>query len=88
MFLHDCANAIWSLKGLEGPPFFCFGYFYSSKKINHIVKNASILYLKSCGCPRPSHFLTSTHSGHTSHHHGRPTIGGWFLTWKNTADLL
>jgi hypothetical protein len=22
VFLHNCANAIWSLKGLEAPPFF------------------------------------------------------------------
>jgi hypothetical protein len=33
MFLHDCANAIWSLKGLEGPPFFVLVTFIHQKKL-------------------------------------------------------
>ncbi len=28
MFLHDCANAIWSLKELEGPPIFALVTFF------------------------------------------------------------
>jgi hypothetical protein len=31
MFLHDCANAISSLKGLEGPPFSVLVFFLVKK---------------------------------------------------------
>jgi hypothetical protein len=47
VFLHYCANAIWSLKALEGPHFFYLGHFSLSKKFNHITKDANVLHLKS-----------------------------------------
>jgi hypothetical protein len=31
VFLHDCANAIWSLKGLEGPHLFVLIFFLGQK---------------------------------------------------------
>ncbi len=50
MLLLDCANAIWNFKrsktlGHEGLGFRV--YFYLSKNISHIAKDASILHLKS-----------------------------------------
>jgi hypothetical protein len=48
VFLHNCANAIWGLKGLDGPSFFFFlilGFFFFDKKFNHISKVTSILHL-------------------------------------------
>ncbi len=77
------------------PSSFCFGYFFSTKKFNHITKNVSIFHLKLGDNCRPSYFLISTPLGHTSHHHDRPThhhdrpiASGWFLTWRNMANLL
>ncbi len=46
MFLHNCANAIWSLKGPKGFPFF---FFFLTKNFNHIAKDASILNFKLGG---------------------------------------
>jgi hypothetical protein len=37
VFFHDCADAIWSLKRLEGPSLFYLGYFSSSKNFNYIT---------------------------------------------------
>jgi hypothetical protein len=37
-FLHNCANAIWILKGIKGPPFYLFIYFSLTKKFSHIAK--------------------------------------------------
>jgi hypothetical protein len=31
VFLHNCANAIWSFKGLEGPPLFILVIFLCQK---------------------------------------------------------
>jgi hypothetical protein len=45
MFLHGCANVIWSLKWSEVFHFFFYlGYFASSKSFNHITKDASVLH--------------------------------------------
>jgi hypothetical protein len=85
--LNDCVDAIWSLKGLEGPHLFILVFFFV-KNLNHIAKVTSILHFKSYGSNRPSYLSTSTPSGHTSHHHGQLIASGLFLTWKNTNDLL
>jgi hypothetical protein len=46
VFLHNCANAIWSLKRSEAPSFFFYlSYFSLTKKFSHISKVASILHL-------------------------------------------
>jgi hypothetical protein len=94
-WLCQCHLELEMAKGLFS---FCFGYFFSSKKFNHIAKNASIFHLKSSSWCKPiSSFSTSTPLGHTSHHHDwpiaggqffdmkyyRPTTWGWFLTWKD-----
>jgi hypothetical protein len=80
----------------------CLGNFYSSKNFNHIAKVASILHFKSGDNYKPSHFLTSTPSKHTFHHHGwlitsnrfltlkkynQPYAGYWFLTERNFYTL-
>jgi hypothetical protein len=82
VFLHDCANAIWSLKGLERPSLFCLGYLSSLKNFNYITMDANILHFKSNNDSRPSYFPNSTHSKHTLHHHDRPIIGSWLLRWR------
>jgi hypothetical protein len=64
MFLSDCANAIWSLKGLR-PSSFCLGFFFV-KKVNHIAKVTNILHFKLCNNSRPSYFSISTPLRHTS----------------------
>ncbi len=60
MFLLDCANAIWNFKRSKtlGDERLRFKvYFYLSKHINYIAKDASILHLNN---NKPSYFLTST----------------------------
>jgi len=42
VFLHNCANAIWSLKGLDGPYFFYLSYFSLTKKISQKLQASSI----------------------------------------------
>jgi hypothetical protein len=93
VFLQNCANAIWNLKGPNDLPFYVL--VTSAKKFNHISKDANILHLKSSGSHRPSYFLTSTPSRHTSHpwliygkqlifdmdKYDRPTTIDRFLTW-------
>jgi hypothetical protein len=76
------------LERARGPSCFYFGYFFLSKNFNHITKDSSIFHLKSSGSYRPNYFPTSTPSRHTSHHHNWPIVGGWFLAWRNTADLF
>jgi hypothetical protein len=44
VFLHDCANAIWSLKGDKRPSSFYLGHFSLSKKFDHITKDANICF--------------------------------------------
>ncbi len=82
VFLHDCANAIWSLKGTKKPSSFYLGNFFLSIFFYHITKYISIFHLKSSDSHRLSYFPTSTPSKHTSHHHGRPIASHWFLTCK------
>jgi hypothetical protein len=53
-FLHDCANAIWNLKGIEGPSPFYFGYFFSSKNFNYVTMDANIFHFKSSNDSNPS----------------------------------
>jgi hypothetical protein len=45
VFLHDCANAMWNFKRLEGP-LLCFDYFSLSKNLKYITKDVSVLHLK------------------------------------------
>jgi hypothetical protein len=87
MFLHDCANVIWSLKRQKGIHFFVLLLLFIKKFQSH-CKNTNIFHLKSSGSHRPSYFPTSAPSRHTSHLHGQPIASGWFLTWRNTTDLL
>ncbi len=76
------------LEKVEGPSSLCLDYFPSSKNFNHIAKDASFFHLKSSDNCRFSYFLTPISIGHTSHHHARPIVGDWLLTWRNMADLL
>jgi hypothetical protein len=71
VFLHDCANAIWSLKGDRTFIFLPLSLFFV-KFFDHITKDANIFHLKSGDSRRLSYFLTSTPSRHTSHHHNQP----------------
>jgi len=70
------------------PSSFCLGYFSSIKNFNHNAKNVSIFHIKLGDNHRLSYFSNSTPLEHTSHHHDQPIVSGWFLTWKNMADLL
>jgi hypothetical protein len=63
VFLHNCANAIWSLEGRNNFPLFVL--VTSAKNFNHITKATNILHFKSSDSHRPSYFLTSTPLGHT-----------------------
>ncbi len=76
------------LEMVRKPSSFCLGYFFSTKFFNHITKNVNIFHFKSGNNCRPSYFLISTPLGHTFHHHDRHIASGWFLTWKNMANLL
>jgi hypothetical protein len=60
VFLHNCANAFWNLKKLDGFSSFYLGYLSLSKKFNYITKDVNILHLKSSNGGRPNYFLTST----------------------------
>jgi hypothetical protein len=87
MFLHDCANAIWNLKGLEAF-ISLFWLFPSLKKFNHIANDASLFHFKPGDSCRLIYFLTPTPSGCTSHHNDQPIASDRFLTLRNVADLL
>ncbi len=65
-----------------------FGHFFSLKNFNHITKDARIFHLKLGGNHRFKYLSTSTPLGHTSHHHDRPIVGRWFLTWRKMVDLV
>jgi hypothetical protein len=62
VFLHNCANVIWSLKGQEGLLIFVLVIFFQQKNFNHIAKVANILHLKLDESRRSSYFLTSMKS--------------------------
>ncbi len=59
----------------------------SVKKIKSLCKDVNIFHLKSSNNHRPNSFPTSTPSGHTSFT-TMDLLDGWFLTWKNTANLF
>jgi hypothetical protein len=85
VFLHNCANAIWSLKGPKGPPLFALIIFFEKISITlQRMQTSSIL----SQAHRPSYFPTSTHSRHTSHLHNQPIASSQFLTWRNMAEIL
>ncbi len=62
------------------PSYLC--YFFLLKNFNYIVKDASILHLKSSSSGRPSYFSTSISLGHTPHYHGWPITSHWLLRWR------
>jgi len=59
-----------ALQKAKRPSSFCLGYFFSSKNLNYITKDTSILHLKLGDSDRSSYFPTSTPSRCTPHHHG------------------
>jgi hypothetical protein len=83
-----CVNAIWSLNGPKGPHLFILVTFLCQKIFNPIAKDTSIFHLKSNGSHRLSYFPIPTPLVHTSHHHDQPIASDWFVTWKNTSNLL
>ncbi len=88
VFLHNSANVVWNLKGLESLHIFCLDYFSSLKDFNHITKDASIFHLKLGGGRKPNYFPTSTPLQHTSHHHGRPIASDRFSLDKIRPTYL
>jgi hypothetical protein len=87
MFLHDCANAIWSLKGPEGLHLFVLVTFLC-KKISITLQRMQMSSILSWDSHRLNYFLISTVSRHACHHQGQPIVGCQFLTWRNMANLL
>jgi len=69
VFLHNYANVIWSLKGLEALPFLSWLLFFESNNFHYITKDASILHFQSDNGNRPSYFPTSTPLRHSPHRH-------------------
>jgi len=63
VFLHNCANVIWSFKGWKGSSLSILIFF--NNFFSYIAKNASILHFKLDHNKWPSYFLTSTPSEHT-----------------------
>jgi hypothetical protein len=88
VFLHNSANVVWNLKGLESLHIFCLDYFSSLKDFNHITKDASIFHLKLGGGRKPNYFPTSTPLQHTSHHHGQPIASDRFSLDKIRPTYL
>jgi hypothetical protein len=70
------------LEGDKRPSSFYLGHFSLSKNFNHIRKDATFFHLKSGSSYRFKYFLISTHSRHTSHHHGWSIASHQFLTYK------
>jgi len=56
VFVHEGANAIWSLKRLTCLPFSILVYFSLSKTFNYIAKDVSIFHFKLGNNRRPSYF--------------------------------
>jgi hypothetical protein len=66
VFLHDCANAIWSLRVTWLSPFNpC--YLFLLESIHNIKKDVSILQFKLSSSDRLSYFLTSLTSRLSPH---------------------
>ncbi len=82
VFIHDCANAIWSLKRTKGPSSFYLGHFFSSKSFNHITTCENVFHLKLGDSCTLNYFPTSTPLKHTSHHHGQPIASCQILICK------
>ncbi len=69
VFLHDYANAIWSLKRTKGPHLSKASITLQRMQVSSILN-------------RVSYFPTSTPSRHTSHCHGQSIASRQFLTCK------
>jgi hypothetical protein len=70
------------LKRAIGPSSFYLGHFSLSNFFDHITKDANVLHLNLGDNRKLNHFLTSSPSKHTSHHHGRIIASRQFLTYK------
>jgi hypothetical protein len=88
MFLHDFANAIWSLKELEGLHLSISVTFIHQKvsttlqrmQVYSILSWVVVVGLATSQLPP----LQDTPPITTS----RPIAGRWFLKWRNMVDLL
>jgi hypothetical protein len=72
VFLHDCLNAMWNFKRLEGL-YLSVWVTFCCQKISITLQrmlDASILHLKSSDSNSSHYFPSSTPSRHTSHHYG------------------
>ncbi len=81
VFLHNCANVIWSLKRPKG---FSsnLDQFSSQFFFDHITKDINILHLKLNDSHSLSYFLISTPLEHISHHHNKSITSCQLLTRK------
>jgi hypothetical protein len=77
VFLHDCADAIWSLKKQE-TYIFLFWLLLFVKKFQPLCKECKIFHLKSDDNHRSKTIPTSTRSKHTSHHHDIPITNNFW----------
>jgi hypothetical protein len=78
VYLHNCANAISSLKGPNGPPFLSWLFFFDKKFQSH-YKGCKHLPSTSQFPPLHDTSPISTIDFITN---------GQFFIWKNMADLL
>jgi hypothetical protein len=86
VFLHNCANVIWSLKKLKSPPFFIFVTFFHQNfqlhcqgcKQNSILSQVLTIGLATSPLP-----LLRTQP----HHHDRPITSRWLVRWR-VFDIL
>jgi hypothetical protein len=77
VFLHDYANAIWSLKGIEN--IHPWSLFFVKTFRSH-YKRCKRLPFKWCGSRRLNYFSIATCSKHTSHHDGQSIASCCLLT--------
>jgi hypothetical protein len=82
MFLHHCANAIWSLKGLEGLHLLTLVTFICQKVSITLQKMQTSSILSRAIAGSLTTFRFSTFSKHTSHHNGQFLASHQFLTYK------
>jgi hypothetical protein len=75
MFLQDCGNAIWSLKGPKGPNLFVLVTLFRHK-ISITLQRMQAFSISS---QMVTIGLTTSQLPH---------VGSRFLTWRITADLL
>jgi hypothetical protein len=69
VILHNCANAMWNFKGLEGRPFYILVSFFCQNISITLQRMQTSSIFKSSGSNRSSYFPTFTLSKHTPHHH-------------------